>query len=66
MLISQYQTVSKIKRRVNTRNYNSIVLKRKLRLASFVSAPILRKGFHNNPRLVEVSCKSSPSVCRDT
>lgn len=49
MLISQYHKVSGIKRDVNTRRYNKIVLRRKLRLASFVSAPRLIKGFHNNP-----------------
>jgi hypothetical protein len=52
MTVSQYKRIETIKRDVNTKRFNKIVLKRKLRLASFVDAPILRKGFHNNPRLV--------------
>jgi len=52
MTVSQYKRIEAIKRDVNTKRFNKIVLKRKLRLASFVDAPILRKGFHNNPRLV--------------
>jgi hypothetical protein len=38
---------------VNTRRYNAIVMARKLRAASFVAAPILRKQpkqFENNPQ----------------
>lgn len=36
---------------VNTRRYNAIQLARRIRLASFVGAPILRKTAHftNNP-----------------
>lgn len=36
---------------VNVSRYNGIVLRRKLRLASYVGAPILRKQIHfeNNP-----------------
>jgi hypothetical protein len=52
-MIGQYKRIETIKRDVNTRRYNHIVLRRKLRLASFVDAPILRKGFHSNPRLVK-------------
>jgi hypothetical protein len=39
---------------VNVRRYNTIVNHRKLRLASYVSAPILRKKqpvFENNPTI---------------
>jgi len=43
MLIAPYQRVANIKQDVNTRRYNKIVIHRKLRLASFVSAPILRR-----------------------
>jgi hypothetical protein len=34
---------------VNVRRYNTIVNRRRLRLASYVPAPRLVKGFHNNP-----------------
>lgn len=51
-----------LKQRVNVRDYNKQVRKRKLRLASYVSAPRLIKGYHNHPRLVEVPCKSNPTV----
>lgn len=44
-MISQYKAVESIKRDVNVRRYNNIVIKRKLREAKFVSAPILRKAF---------------------
>jgi len=47
-MISQYKRVENIKRDVNIRRYNKQVFQRKLRLASYVSAPILRKGFHNH------------------
>lgn len=57
MLIAPYQRVANIKQDVNTRRYNKLVFKRKLRLASFVSAPILRKGFHNR-----ILSKSSSTV----
>jgi hypothetical protein len=43
MLIAPYERVANIKQDVNIRRYNKIVFKRKLRLASFVAAPILRR-----------------------
>jgi len=51
MLISQYARLAATKQTVNARRYNSISLKRKLRLVSFVSAIRLVKGFRNKPRL---------------
>ncbi len=51
-MISNYRRI-----RQNSRTYvrvkmiNRIDLKRRIRLASYVSAPRLVKGFHNNPRL---------------
>jgi len=51
MLIGQYTNLAIVKREVNTRRYNKIVFRRKLRLASFVPAVRLVKGYHNNPRL---------------
>jgi hypothetical protein len=42
MLIAPYQRVANIKQDVNVRRYNKIIIQRKLRLASFVAAPILR------------------------
>lgn len=38
---------------VNVRRYNTIVNHRKLRLASYIAAPRLVKGFHNNPEITE-------------
>lgn len=38
---------------VNVRAYNTMVNRRKLRLASYVNAPRLVKGFHNNPVVSE-------------
>jgi len=52
MLISQYARLAATKQTVNARRYNSIDLKRRLRLASFISAPRLKKGYHNNPTLL--------------
>jgi len=49
MLISQYANLAKTKREVNTRRFNKIVFRRKLRLASVVPAVRLVKGFHNHP-----------------
>lgn len=49
MLISQYANLAKVKRDVNARRFNKIQLMRKIRLASFVPAVRLVKGFHNNP-----------------
>jgi len=43
MLIAPYQRVANIKQGVSIRKYNKIVIARKMRLASFVSAPILRR-----------------------
>ena len=49
-LIGQYKRVEmNSKQTVNVRRYNRVILKRKLRLASFVSAVRLVKGFHNRP-----------------
>ena len=42
-LIAPYSQVASIKRDVNVRDYNKQVIARKLRIAKFVSAPILRK-----------------------
>jgi hypothetical protein len=42
-MIAPYDRVANIKRDVNTRRCNSITMKRKLRLASFVSAVRLVK-----------------------
>jgi hypothetical protein len=49
MLISPYARIRVAKQTVNGMRYNSIILKRKLRIASFVPAPRLIKTFHNNP-----------------
>lgn len=43
MLIAPYERVANIKQTVSIRKYNKIVFRRKLRLASFVAAPILRR-----------------------
>jgi hypothetical protein len=51
MLIGQYTNLAKTKREVNVRRFNKIVFRRKLRLASFVPAVRLIKGFHNNPAI---------------
>lgn len=50
------------KQNVNVRDYNKQVIQRKIRLASYIPAPRLIKGFRNNPRLVEVPCKTNPTV----
>jgi hypothetical protein len=52
-MISQYGRIAATKQDVNVRRVNKITLARKLRLASFVSAPRLIKGYHNNPRLIK-------------
>jgi hypothetical protein len=52
-MTSDYARLRSIKWDVNTRRYNGIVLKRKLRLASFVSAVRLKKGFHNHPKITQ-------------
>ncbi len=57
MLTSSYARLAITKNEVNVRRANKILLKRKLRLASYVAAPILRNGFHNR-----IHCKSSPTV----
>jgi len=53
MVVSRYKDVEVIKRDVNVRRYNRIQLARKLREVSYVSAPRLIKGYHNNPRLIK-------------
>lgn len=54
MLVSQYNELIKIKRDVNTRRFNSIQLKRKLRLAMFVPFVRLKKvaQFNNKIKIV--------------
>lgn len=52
-MISQYQTLAMAKREVNVRRFNKIERARRLRLASFIAAPRLVKGYHNNPRLAK-------------
>lgn len=48
MLISPYARLQITKKEVNTRRFNRIELERRLRLASFVPAVRLVKGFHNH------------------
>ena len=54
MLISQYAKLASSKQTVNTRQFNRIDRKRRLRLVSFVPAVRLVKGFHNKPRFTNV------------
>ena len=54
MLISQYARLAAVKHTVNTRQFNRINRKRRLRLASFISAVRLVKGFHNKPTFTNV------------
>ena len=54
MLISQYAKLASSKQTVNTRQFNRINRKRRLRLASFISAVRLVKGFHNKPTFTNV------------
>ena len=54
MLVAPYRTVEiASKRTVNVRRYNKMILARKIRLASFVDAPIFRKGFHSHPVMIQ-------------
>ena len=61
-MTSKIHQIQPQKQNVNVRRHNEIQLQRKLRLASYVPAPRLIKGFRNHPRLVEVPCKSNPTV----
>lgn len=51
-LISGFYTMQPRKPNCNIARYNRIVIKRRLRAASFVPAPRLIKGFHNNPKIL--------------
>lgn len=52
-MISQYSRIAATKQDVNVRRFNKIERARKLRLASFVNAPKLIKGFHNHARFAQ-------------
>ena len=51
MLTSPYQRLMGTKKTVNIRRFNKLAFSRKIRLASFVPAVRLVKGFHNKPQI---------------
>lgn len=51
MLVAPYKRLQSTKKTVNARRINKERMRYKLMRASFVDAPRLVKGFHNNPRI---------------